>query len=182
MVDDVLRRGSRFYRLPNGEAFMPIEFGAAAYRFGHSMVRPCYRANFTNRTGDSTNPAADPFFALVFDATEPNSSDRSVTTAMTCWAALPRAAATSAGSVLRRRRRPGQEQQEDRYHRRACCSGSRCPRSRPYPQTAPTVLPQRNLLRQLTWGLRYSRAVARAMGVVDPVARADLEEIVGDSE
>jgi hypothetical protein len=30
--------------------------------------------------------------------------------------------------------------------------------------------------------LRSSRAVARAMGVVDPVARADLEEIVGDSE
>jgi hypothetical protein len=30
---------------PRG-AFMPIEFGAAAYRFGHSMVRPSYRANF----------------------------------------------------------------------------------------------------------------------------------------
>ena len=36
---------------------MPIEFGAAAYRFGHSMVRPSYRANFTSGTGDSTDPA-----------------------------------------------------------------------------------------------------------------------------
>ena len=50
---------------------MPIEFGAAAYRFGHSMVRPSYRANFTSGTGDSPSPTADPFFGLVFDATEP---------------------------------------------------------------------------------------------------------------
>ncbi len=50
---------------------MPIEFGAAAYRFGHSMVRPSYRANFSSRTGDSTSPTADPFFGLVFDASEP---------------------------------------------------------------------------------------------------------------
>ena len=33
-----------FYRWRN-EAFMPIEFSAAAYRFGHSMVRPVYRLN-----------------------------------------------------------------------------------------------------------------------------------------
>jgi hypothetical protein len=53
---------------------MPIEFGAACYRFGHSMVRPSYRANFTSGTGDSANPAADPFFGLVFDATAPDFS------------------------------------------------------------------------------------------------------------
>ncbi len=34
----------RFYR-PKNDAFMPIEFAAAAYRFGHSMVRPIYRLN-----------------------------------------------------------------------------------------------------------------------------------------
>ncbi len=40
VVNDVLRRGNRFYRPPAGDAFMPVEFAAAAYRFGHSMVRP----------------------------------------------------------------------------------------------------------------------------------------------
>ena len=35
-------------------AFMPLEFSVAAYRFGHSMVRPGYRLN-----DGSTNPAKD---------------------------------------------------------------------------------------------------------------------------
>jgi len=34
----------RFYHWRNGP-FIPIEFSAAAYRFGHSMVRPIYRLN-----------------------------------------------------------------------------------------------------------------------------------------
>ncbi len=43
MADDVLRNGNRFYRPP--VPFIPVEFQGAAYRFGHSMVRPSYRAN-----------------------------------------------------------------------------------------------------------------------------------------
>jgi hypothetical protein len=34
----------RFYK-PVHSAFMPLEFAVAAYRFGHSMVRPGYRLN-----------------------------------------------------------------------------------------------------------------------------------------
>jgi len=34
----------RYYK-PVHSAFMPLEFAAAAYRFGHSMVRPGYRLN-----------------------------------------------------------------------------------------------------------------------------------------
>jgi hypothetical protein len=33
------------YFHPKNEGFMPLEFSAAAYRFGHSMVRPSYRLN-----------------------------------------------------------------------------------------------------------------------------------------
>jgi hypothetical protein len=35
------------YYHPRDEAFMPLEFSAAAYRFGHSMVRPGYRLSET---------------------------------------------------------------------------------------------------------------------------------------
>ena len=38
--------------------FIPIEFSAAAYRFGHSMVRPIYRLNTT--LGQDPPPAGDP--------------------------------------------------------------------------------------------------------------------------
>ena len=47
-----------FYK-PRNEAFMPIEFAAAAYRFGHSMVRPIYRLNKKLNSGnqpDKTDP------------------------------------------------------------------------------------------------------------------------------
>lgn len=36
----------RFFK-PQKEAFIPVEFSVAAYRFGHSMVRPIYRLNQT---------------------------------------------------------------------------------------------------------------------------------------
>jgi hypothetical protein len=34
----------RFYRWRE-QPFMPVEFSVAAYRFGHSMIRPDYRIN-----------------------------------------------------------------------------------------------------------------------------------------
>jgi hypothetical protein len=46
IVDDVRRRGRRFFTWEEGP-FMPVEFSAAAYRFGHSMVRPFYDLNET---------------------------------------------------------------------------------------------------------------------------------------
>ena len=42
------------------EGYIPVEFQAAAYRYGRSIVPPSYRANLA---GDND----DPFFGMVFD-------------------------------------------------------------------------------------------------------------------
>ncbi|MGH2776096.1 MAG: peroxidase family protein [Actinomycetota bacterium] len=69
LVDDVLDNGLEHFKWRN-DPYMPVEFSVAAYRFGHSQVRPSYRANF----GTSATNAAEQFFALIFDpgATDPN--------------------------------------------------------------------------------------------------------------
>lgn len=45
-----------FYLPKKGKAYMPVEFSVAAFRFGHSMVRPSYalRAEDANVGGDTT--------------------------------------------------------------------------------------------------------------------------------
>ena len=177
VVTDVLSRGNRFYRPPPGDAFMPIEFGAAAYRFGHSMVRPSYRANFTSGTGDSTSPTADPFFGLVFDATQPDFN-------------TPADRDDLLGGYPAARRYVGWQTFFDlgdgqvKNNKKIDTTISSVmftlplPAIAPHTQTAPTVLPQRNLLRQLTWSLPSGQAVAQAMGAARLTA-ADLDDIAG---
>jgi hypothetical protein len=75
-VDEILVGGPRFFnandsRFRNGQGDLqiPIEFSVAAYRFGHSQVRPSYRLNFGPNGGS-------PFFAFLIDdridANDPN--------------------------------------------------------------------------------------------------------------
>ncbi len=45
-----------FYK-PHEDPFMPVEFSTAAYRFGHSMVRPIYRLNTHLAGGDNPGQA-----------------------------------------------------------------------------------------------------------------------------
>src|SRR5207248_1314105 len=45
-----------FYKFRE-DAFMPVEFSVAAYRFGHSMVRPIYRLNTRLTGGADPNQA-----------------------------------------------------------------------------------------------------------------------------
>jgi hypothetical protein len=177
VVNDVLQNGNRFYKPPQGDGFMPIEFGAACYRFGHSMVRPSYRANFASGTGDSTSPTADPFFALVFDCTEPDFSappsyDRD----------------DLLGGYPAPRRYVGWQtffdfgDEQVKNNKKVDTTVSSVlftlpvPAIAPHTQTSPTVLPQRNLLRQLTWGLPSGQAIAKAMRVQD-LGPSDLSDI-----
>ena len=51
--------------------YIPVEFSVGAYRFGHSQVRPSYRANF----GTSATDATQQFFALFTDHTLPAADD-----------------------------------------------------------------------------------------------------------
>jgi len=73
-LDAILQGGLRYYRphdavnrFRTGDGHemprIPIEFAASVYRFGHSQVRPSYRANF-GPTGGT------PFFAFIFDDAE----------------------------------------------------------------------------------------------------------------
>jgi hypothetical protein len=56
-----------FKRCPT--PFIPVEFQGAAYRFGHSQVRPSYRINFTGAADGGQR------FAFIFDATQIDAAD-----------------------------------------------------------------------------------------------------------
>lgn len=73
-LDAILRGGLLYYkpheavnrfRTAEGREMprIPIEFAASVFRFGHSQVRPSYRANFGPSGGA-------PFFAFIFDDAE----------------------------------------------------------------------------------------------------------------
>lgn len=67
LVNDA--RQSRRFRNRRQAPLIPVEFSVAAYRFGHSQVRPSYRLNFGPDGGQ-------PFFAFVFDDNQdPAASD-----------------------------------------------------------------------------------------------------------
>jgi hypothetical protein len=67
-VESILDKGNRLYR-PRARPFMPVEFSVAAFRFGHSQVRPSYRANFGPKGG------ATPFFGFIFIDSLPDADD-----------------------------------------------------------------------------------------------------------
>ena len=166
LVNDILARGGRFYRPRVGEQSIPVEFQGAAYRFGHSLVRPSYRANLAGDSGQ-------PFFGFVFDPAGEGQRDP----------------VDLRGGARASRRFIGWQTFFD-------FGGAQTANVRPnkvidtkistplfnLPMGAiasgdlPTSLPQRNLLRHLTWSIPSGQAIARAMSI-RPLTPEQLSEL-----
>ncbi len=149
MVDDVLRNGRRFY-VPQDGAFIPVEFQGACYRFGHSMVRPSYRANLHGEN-------AGPFFGFIFDprATGPDPSD---------LRGGCRAARRFVGRQTFFDFGDGEVKPNKRIDTKISTPLFRLPLGAIASHDPPTALPQRTLLRQLTWQLPSGQRLAAEMG------------------
>ena len=170
MVDDILANGPRF---ATGErATIPVEFQTSAFRFGHSQVRPSYRANLAGDDGE-------PFFAFVFDPD-------SLTAAM---GGDPDPDDLSGGHRAPRRFIGWQTffdfgDGEARKNKRISTTLSSplfqlplgtISNSRGEP-VGPSSLASRNLLRHITWGIPSGQDVAAAMGV-DRLSGGDLADL-----
>jgi hypothetical protein len=161
MVDDVLRAGRRWYRADR--PVMPVEFQGAAYRFGHSMVRPSYRANLA---GDRR----EPFFGMIFDPAGEGQDDP----------------VDLRGGVRAPRRfvdwqtffdfGDGEVKPNKAIDAKLSTPLFRLPLGTIADGQPPTSLATRNLLRQVTWSLPAGQDVARTMGVA-PLAPGDLPDL-----
>ena len=164
MVDDVLANGRRFYTVAVGRRSCRSSSQGSCYRFGHSMVRPSYRANLK---GDNGNP----FFGFVFDPSQ-------------------NGATSDPGDLRGGFRAPrrfigwqtffdfgdGQVKRNKRIDTHISTPLFTLPLAAIATGDQPTVLPQRNLLRQLTWGIPSGQDVANAMGIT-PLTPAQLSEL-----
>ena len=163
LMVDLLQNGRRFYRPRMREGFIPVEFQAGAYRFGHSMVRPSYRANLH---GDNGNP----FFGMVFDPAGEGQSDP---VDLRGGARAPR---RFIGWQTFFDFADGDVKPNKRIDTKISTPLFNLPLGAIASHDTPQALPQRNLLRQLTWSLPSGQAIAAAMGVT-PLAGADLTEL-----
>ena len=153
LVETLITEGPRSYRPRMDDAFIPVEF-QMAYRMGHSMVRPSYRANFTGNAGS-------PFFGLLFDPTQQDRADPD----------------DLRGGVRSWRRFVGwttffrfpRFEEDVRPNKRIDTHLSTPLYDLPLGAIAsglpPTSLAERNLLRHLTWSIPSGQAIARAMGL-----------------
>jgi hypothetical protein len=157
MVRDVLQRGRRFYEPRRGEAFIPVEFQGAAYRFGHSMVRPSYRAN-------------EELTGFIFD---PRSEGMADPDDLRGGARAPR---RYVGFEVFFDFGDGRVKRNKRIDAKISTPLFRLPLGAIATGDPPTSLPQRNLLRQVTWSLPSGQSIARAIGAA-ALDRDDLREL-----
>jgi hypothetical protein len=166
-------RGRRFYDWKN-KPFIPVEFSVAAYRFGHSMVRPGYRVNGID----------DGFAVPIFDA------------ALVETPAEPLPDPEDLRGSKRAPRRfvqwthffqidgiPAPQRRNISKRMDTVLSSAlfNLPFKGPTGPNVPddadvTSLAQRNLLRHLTFSLPSGQTVAKAMGI-EAIDRADLADL-----
>ena len=166
LVREILTAGRRYYTPRAGQQSIPVEFQGAAYRFGHTLVRPSYRANLAGDNGR-------PFFGFIFDPSgegQPDPVDlrggKRAPRRFIGWQTFfdfggdqtthvrpPKMVDTKISTAL------------FRLPLGAIASGD-----------APTSLPQRNLLRHLTWSLPSGQAIAREMNIA-PLTPSQLSDL-----
>jgi hypothetical protein len=173
IVTNVLTQGRKFYNWRN-LPYIPVEFSVAAYRFGHSQVRPSYRANFGAKPDNS-----EEFIALIFDdgranSPAPNDLDPN----------------DLRGGKRSKRRfidwqtffdfGDGRSRSNKALDTRLSSVLFDLPG---IPGMEPQSLAQRNLLRNLTMRVPSGQSVAKVMGekILEPSALADLKPFVLDT-
>jgi len=163
LVDDVLSHGRRFYRPETGGALIPVEFQAACYRFGHSMIRPSYRANLAGDNGG-------PFFGFIFDHSGQGQADP---VDLRGGARAPR---RFVGWQTFFDFGDGQVKPNKKIDTKLSTPLFDLPLGAIASHDLPTALPQRTLLRHLTWKLPSGQRIAHAMGAPG-LSGADLAEL-----
>jgi Animal haem peroxidase len=165
MVENILAGGRRYYRPEVAQ--IPVEFQGAAFRFGHSMVRPSYRANFTSLDGQ-------PFFAMLFDSTQENNRDPEdlrggfrTPRRFIGWQTF----FDFGDGNMRPNKLIDTTISTPLFDLPLAAIATLSPPAEP-----PTALPQRNLLRHLTWQLPSGQRIARYMKV-PALSSDDLKEL-----
>lgn len=164
LVSDILKNGRKFYNWRH-EPFIPVEFSVAAYRFGHSQVRPGYIANFV---GDNGGPFTRHVFDPDLDPADPDPDDlRGGCRAPRRFVDWPTFFDFD----------DGLSKPNKRIDTTLSSTLFRLPFIPPNMAGNPASLAQRNLLRHLTFKLPSGQRVAQAMGLapLKPSALADLE-------
>ncbi|MFC0112022.1 peroxidase family protein [Kibdelosporangium aridum] len=159
ITQDILRNGRRFYRPGPGQHFMPVEFQGATYRFGHSMIRPSYRANLRGDPGGNPATGAPAFFGFIFDPAGEGQRDP---VDLRGGARAPR---RFIGWQTFFNFGDGQVRANKRIDTRISTPLFNLPLTTIPSGDPPTSLPQRNLLRHLTWSLPSGQRIATAMGI-----------------
>jgi hypothetical protein len=159
LVDDILRNGPQFFKPKSGRAFIPVEFQTGTYRFGHSMVRPSYRANLKGDTGG-------PFFGFVFDPSQhPEDAAQPPLADPNDLAGGARAPRRFVGWQTFFDFGDGEVKPNKLIDTTISTPLFRLPLLTIAAHTPPVALPQRNLLRHVTWSLPSGQAIAKRMGI-----------------